>query len=68
MKLLCINSLQKLLSAQGRLPLWHMDNRMAMYIFKNKKIAQFQIGYISYLDLNHNKAFKDKIKNYELNV
>ena len=32
-----------------------------MEIFKKNKIAQLQVGYMSYPVLNHNKAIKDQI-------
>ena len=39
-----------------------MANQTAMEKSNNKKIAQFQVGYIPYACSNHNKAFTDQVE------
>ena len=49
-----------MLSAHDHLPLQHMSENMVIEKFKKYQIAKFQVGYMSYPGLNHNKAFKDQ--------
>ena len=55
-------SLQKLLIEIYCITLHQMANQTAMEKSNNKKIAQFQVGYIPYACSNHNKAFTDQVE------
>ena len=54
-------TLQNLLSEHHRLSLRHMDKEMVVHIFKDGKILQLTVGYMSYPGLNQNKTFKDQV-------
>ena len=53
---------QKLLSSPDCLPLQNVPKEQVMEAVKNKIIGQFQVGYICYIDLNQNEAFKDHVE------
>ena len=62
MKLLRIDCTPNLLSEHDSLPLSDMAKNMVMEEVKNKKIKQFQLGYMSYPGLNQNQEFKDQVE------
>ena len=51
-------ALRYLLSAYNRLPIWNMVNKMVTNKNENKKIDQFQVGYMLNPELKINKALK----------
>ena len=60
--------LQKLLSENYSVPPRNIAKKIVMGKVKNKKISQFQVGYMSFPVLDQNKAFKDKVEKYELGI
>ena len=62
MESLCISSTSKTLSVHDSLLLHHVSKNIEIYIAENKTISKFQVGYMSFTALKHNKEFKYQVE------